>query len=372
MFDYETLRLVWWLLLGVLLTGFAVTDGFDLGAVILMPFVARSDKEKRIVINTVGPVWEGNQVWIILGAGAIFAAWPYVYAVTFSSLYLAMLLVLTGFILRPVSFKYRSKLTNTTWRKVWDALLTISGLIPAFLFGVALGNVVQGLPFYFDDTLRAFYEGHFWQLLNPFALFCGIGSTLLLVAHGGIYLAAKTENPIHDRTIMWARRAMMLFLAVFAIGGLWMAYGITGFKIAQVDPNGPSNPLHKEVITATGAWIKSGNIYWSILLGGFVFGALTVLSARAYRLAFVLSSLTIICGIATIGFSMYPFILPSTLSPKASLTVWDASSSYSTLVIMLVATLIFIPIILVYTGWVYHVLKGKITEALIDQEHSSY
>ena len=158
--SYEILRLIWWALLGILLIGVAVMDGFDLGTAILLPFVGKTDVERRVVINTVGPVWEGNQVWLILGGGAIFAAWPPLYAVAFSGFYLAMFLVLCALILRPAGFKYRSKLTDPTWREVWDWALFVGGLVPALIFGVAFGNVLQGVPFRFDETMRMTYEGN--------------------------------------------------------------------------------------------------------------------------------------------------------------------------------------------------------------------
>ncbi|MGH7225237.1 MAG: cytochrome d ubiquinol oxidase subunit II, partial [Gemmataceae bacterium] len=180
MLAYENLRLIWWALLGTLLIGFAVTDGFDLGVATLLPFVARTDVERRVAINMVGPVWEGNQVWIILGGGAIFAAWPPLYAVAFSGFYLAMFLVLCALILRPVAFKFRSKVANPTWRSIWDWALFIGGLVPSLIFGVAFGNVIQGVPFRFDDTLRMTYEGTLVGLLNPFALLCGLVSVSML------------------------------------------------------------------------------------------------------------------------------------------------------------------------------------------------
>jgi cytochrome d ubiquinol oxidase subunit II len=199
MLDYEILRLIWWLLLGTLLIGFSVMDGFDLGAAMLLPFVARTDKERRLVINTIGPVWEGNQVWLILGAGAIFAAWPILYAVAFSGFYLAMFLALAALILRPVSFKFRSEIENPRWRTFWDYALFISGVVPALIFGVAVGNALRGVPFRFDDTLRMTYEGDLFGLLNPFALLCGLVSCAMLVMHGGAYLALKADQPVADR-----------------------------------------------------------------------------------------------------------------------------------------------------------------------------
>ncbi len=183
--DYETLRVIWWGLLGVLLIGFAVTDGFDLGTGTLLPFVAKTDTERRVVINAVGPVWEGNQVWLIVGGGAIFAAWPPLYAVSFSGFYLAMFAVVFALILRPVAFKYRSKRENPAWRTSWDWALFIGGFVPALIFGVAVGNVLQGVPFRLENDLRIFYEGTtLFELLNPFALLCGLLSVAMLIMHG--------------------------------------------------------------------------------------------------------------------------------------------------------------------------------------------
>src|SRR3990167_7476708 len=212
MLDIEILRIIWWMLLGVLFMGFAVMDGFDLGAATLLPFVAKDDMERRIVLNTIGPVWEGNQVWIILGAGAIFAAWPMIYAVAFSGAYFAvLLLLLTMGISRPVSFKYRSKLPGIFWRRTWDWVVFTGGCLPAIIFGVLMGNVMLGLPFYFDDSMRIFYSGTFLALFSPFALWCGATRLMMLTMHGGLYLAIKTDSPIRERAIFWSRFAACCF-----------------------------------------------------------------------------------------------------------------------------------------------------------------
>ncbi len=170
MLDYESLKLIWWLLVGVLLVGFAIMDGHDMGVGTLLPFVGKDDTERRVVINTVGPHWDGNQVWFITGGGAIFAAWPLVYATAFSGFYWAMLAVLWALFFRPVGFDYRSKISKPTWRKTWDWGLFVGGAVPPLIFGVAFGNLFQGVPFSFDDHLVSTYSGSFWALLNPFAL----------------------------------------------------------------------------------------------------------------------------------------------------------------------------------------------------------
>jgi len=372
--DYEMLRMIWWLLLGVLLIGFAIMDGFDLGAAIISPWVARNDVERRIVMNTVGPVWEGNQVWIILGAGAIFAAWPYVYAVAFSGFYLAMLLLLAGFILRPVSFKYRSKSTDPRWRRLWDGTFFISGFIPALLVGIAVGNVLLGVPFQFDDSLRMTYSGSFWELLNLFALVSGMLSVAMLMMHGALYVSIKTEDPVTSRAIVIARICAVVVIVIFAVAGCWIAWGVEGYSVVNMAHDAPSNPLNKQVSQAMGAWMNNYvHMKWTMVapvlgfLGAFV--VLVWANVRSLqRIVFVASSLSIFGIIATVGLSMFPFILPSSADPTSSLMVWDASSSQATLFIMLIATIFFMPIILAYTAWVYRVMRGKITASHVQSD----
>ncbi|MDX1901095.1 MAG: cytochrome d ubiquinol oxidase subunit II [Gammaproteobacteria bacterium] len=375
--DYATLRIIWWLLLGVLLAGFAVMDGFDLGVAMLLHRVAKSDNERRIVLNTVGPVWEGNQVWLILGAGAIFAAWPDIYAVTFSGFYFAMFLVLLALILRPVGFKYRSKIQSPAWRSFWDGCLFISGFVPALVFGIAIGNVLQGVPFHYDASLRVFYTGHLIALFNPFALLAGLLSVFMLTMHGGIYLAIKTESNIQTHAARQAKAAAALTMITFATAGIALIGFVPGYMITHaMDPNGFSNPLHKTVVQAFGVWFANYKHQPLMMLApacGFIGAALAMIgiARHAFKLAWLASALSIIGIISTVGLSLFPFILPSSSNPEMSLTLWDASSSHLTLFIMLIATLIFMPIILLYTGWVYRVMRGKVTEQTILQNSSS-
>ena len=370
MLDYEILRLIWWALLGILLIGFALTDGFDLGVGMLLPFVAKTDAERRIAINTVGPVWEGNQVWLLLGGGAIFAAWPPLYAAAFSGFYLAMFLVLCALILRPVGFKFRSKIDNARWRATWDTALFIGGLVPALIFGVAFGNLFVGAPFRFDDTLRLIYEGTLIGLLNPFALLCGLVSVAMLTMHGGTYLALKTERTIAARATAAARYAAIALIILCAIAALVTATLLPGHIVAgALAHDGPSNPLLKSVITRPGAWFDNYRAHaWMAIAPILVFaGAVLVIVLRRPLLAFLASGAAVAGVIATAGFALFPFLLPSSLDPKMGLTVWDASSSKLTLFIMLVATLIFLPIVLAYTAWVYRVLRGPVTAAYVER-----
>lgn len=376
--DYETLRVIWWLLLGVLLVGFAVMDGFDLGVGALLPFVARDDSERRVVINTVGPVWEGNQVWLVLGAGAIFAAFPPVYALAFSGFYLAMFLLLVSLILRPVGFKYRSKIQDPTWRCAWDWALFVGGFVPSLVFGVAVGNAIVGVPFHYDDTLRVFYEGNLFGLFNPFSILAGLVSVCMLVMHGAAYLQTKTEGPVADRAASYGRIGALLAAILFVLAGFYVAFGVEGYRIVgTMAADGPSNPLFKHVEKATGAWmdVYAAYPYFAIAPIAGIAGALLAalgFTLRARALTLLASGLGVAGIVATAGVGRFPFILPSSLDPNSSLTVWDATSSHMTLFIMLVCAVIFVPIILLYTAWVYKVMWGKVTEKQIHADQSSY
>lgn len=378
-FDYTTLRVIWWVLLGVLLIGFAVTDGFDMGVAALLPLVAKTETEKRVAINTVGPVWEGNQVWLILGGGAIFAAWPTLYAVSFSGFYFAMFLALVALILRPVAFKFRSKRECPKWRATWDAALVIGGLVPALIFGVAVGNVLLGVPFRFDNTLRIFYDGGLFGLLNPFALATGVLSVLMLSVHGALWLGLKASGQVRVRAGMLALWMIPSAGALFMVLGVVVHLWLPGYVItSELVTDGPSNPLLKEVALMAGGWATNFDTYpwfWlaPIVGVGGLFIAWFALVMRVDWLAFIGSKLSIGGIITTVGLSMFPFILPSSIDPSASLTVWDSSSSETTLFIMLIATLIFMPLILAYTAWVFKVLFGRVTEAYVEENpHTLY
>ncbi|MCJ2177699.1 cytochrome d ubiquinol oxidase subunit II [Novosphingobium album (ex Hu et al. 2023)] len=366
--DYETLRLIWWTLLGVLLIGFALTDGYDLGVASLMPFIGKTDEERRMAINAVAPHWEGHQVWFILGGGAIFAAWPFVYAVSFSGFYPAMFLVLAALILRPVSFKYRSKHADPAWRARWDWALFTGGFVPALVFGVAVGNVLQGLPFRLDSDLRTFYEGTLLGLFSPFALVAGLLSVAMVVMHGAGFLAVKIEEgPVLDRARRIGSVAALIVILLFALGGVWVAIGQMGFRLEGViDPNGPSNPHYLQTVATPGAWMDNyGTHPWMLLAPILGFAgpliALVGIRTRSHVLNLIGTSLATVGIIATVGLSMFPFILPSAIDPQSSLTVWNASSSHLTLWIMLLVTLVFLPIVLTYTAWALKVMFGRVT-----------
>ncbi|HXW26726.1 MAG TPA: cytochrome d ubiquinol oxidase subunit II [Xanthobacteraceae bacterium] len=376
--DYEILRLIWWLFLGVLLIGFAVMDGYDLGVATLLPYVAREDTERRVMLNAIGPHWDGNQVWLILGGGAVFAAWPPVYAASFSGFYIAMFLVLVTLILRPGGFEFRNKFADPRWRAFWDYALFAGGLVPSLVFGVAVGNLLQGVPFRIDADLRILYEGSgLFELLNPFGLLCGLVSVAMLATHGAVYLALRTEGTVAQRARGVVTVGALATVVLFVLGGLWVGIGIDGYAIAgAVVSDGPSNPLLKTVVREPGQWLANyGAHRWMIaapclgVVGPLVAVLLTM--ARWPASAFIASALGIAGIISTAGVSMFPFLMPSDIAPAASLTVWDASSSKLTLFVMLLATLVFLPLVLIYTAIAFRALRGAVTASQIERDSSN-
>ena len=375
LFDYETLKIIWWLLVGALLIGFSIMDGHDMGVCSLLPFVGKDDEERRVIINTIGPHWEGNQVWFITGGGAIFAAWPLIYSAAFSGFYIAMLAVLWTLFLRPVAFEYRSKIPSTTWRNVWDIILFIASGVAPLIFGVAFGNLLQGVPFYLDTDLRVFYTGSFFALLNPFALMCGLLSLSMIIFHGANYLIIRTEGALQKRAVTTSIICGIVVIILFACDGYFVSQ-MNGFIATNLDPNGPSNPLLKHVDIVKGAWLLNYKLYPITILFpvlGFLGAILGIFFANKIRggLAFICSSISMTGIIFTVGSAMFPFLMPSISSPTSSLTLWDCTSSHHTLNIMLVVALIFTPIVLLYTSWAYRVMRGKITTKHIRDNSSN-
>jgi len=378
-FDYETLKVIWWLFIGALLIGFAVTDGFDMGVGALLPFLGRTDEERRVIINSIGATWEGNQVWFITAGGATFAAWPLVYATAFSGFYWALLLVLFALFFRPVGFDYRSKVDDPRWRNAWDWGLFVGGAVPALVFGVAFGNLLLGVPFRFDDTMQVFYAGSFWQLLNPFGLLAGVVSLSMLVMHGAVYLQLRSEDEINARAGTAVMISAIVMMAAFALAGVWLATGIDGYRIVSMPAADTAfTPLAKIVEKAPGAWLANYRSHsWMMAAPalGFLGAAFAIVLSRAGRAlsAFFASSLSVTGVILTAGFTLFPFIMPSSSSPASSLTVWDAVSSHHTLQVMFWVVVVFLPIVLAYTSWVYRVLRGKITvETIRKNQHTAY
>ena len=348
MIDYEILRLIWWLFIGVLLVGFAIMDGQDMGVGSLLPFLGKNDTDRRCMINSVAPHWDGNQVWLLTGGGAIFAAWPLLYGAAFSGFYWAMLIVLLALILRPVGFDFRGKMAGTRWRNTWE-------------------------------SLRPFYTGSFFGLLNPFGLLCGVVSLLMIVFHGANYLVLRTDGDLQRRAMSISTISGIATAALFVLGGVWTYFGIDGMVVsAGLDPAGPSNPLLKTVDIATGAWFANFANYpvlWLVPILA-VLGAMGgVFFAKQLKggMAIVCSSVMLLGIILTPLLSMFPFIMPSSTDPRSSLTIWDCTSSQLTLEVMLFVTLLLLPLVLIYTGWAYRTMSGKLNaEYIRKNDHDLY
>lgn len=370
MLDYGTLREIWWLLLGVLLIGFAVTDGYDLGLGAIYRFITRDDIERRMALEAIEPHWEGHQVWFVLGGGAVFAAWPVLYATSFSGFYFAMLLVLLALILRPVGFNFRNKVANPAWRNLWDWALTIAGAVPSLVFGVAFGNLFLGVPFHFTDAMRPVYDGSFFGLFHPFALLAGVVSLAMLVMHGAIFGAMKIEGTVGDRARGVARIAAMITLVAFIAAGAWLA-ALPGHVVTSaVIADAASSPMGKQVAVEAGAWLanqKTHPLLW-LVPGIAVLALLAVATLRNRALGFAASCIALAAIILTAGIALFPFLLPSSTNPAHGLTVWDASSSQRTLGIMLFCTAAFLPLVLAYSTWAFRIMRGKVTRAHVEEQ----
>lgn len=377
--DYDTLKVIAWLLVGVLLIGFAVSGGYDLGVGTLLPLIGRSDIERRVMLNAIGPTWEGNQVWLVTAIGAIFAVWPAVYAAAFSGFYWLMMLMLFALLFRPVGIEYRSKVSDPRWRNAWDGGMFVAGAVPSLVFGIAFGNVLLGLPFSYDDTLRSTYTGSFFGLLSPFALLCGLVSLSMLTMHGALFLQIRTEGLLRQRAKHAALLAGSLFFIMFALAGIVVATSMSGYRIISMPAvDAVPNILAKVVERLTGGWLANYQAYpetWAapVLAFGGIFSALILSAVNRAVLAFIAGCAALGGVILTAGVALFPFVLPSSSAPNSSLTLWDATSSHLSLTWMLVAVLILLPLVLAYTAWVYRIMRGKVTEQHIrDPSHSSY
>ncbi|PJC87689.1 cytochrome d ubiquinol oxidase subunit II [Vibrio sp. HA2012] len=376
MFDYEILRFIWWVLVGVLLIGFTVTDGFDMGVGALLPVIGKTDSERRVMINSIAPHWDGNQVWLITAGGALFAAWPLVYAVSFSGFYLAMIVTLAALWLRPIGLDYRSKIEDTKWRNMWDIAISISGFVPPIIFGVAFGNLIQGVPFTLNEFVMARYEGSFFGLLNPFGLLCGVISLLMFLLQGSAWLQMKTTDDVYTRSMGVSQLTSALIIVLFIAAGFWVS-GMDGYVIkSSIDTMAASNPLNKEVVREAGAWMANFEKYpllWLAPLLSVLMPLVAIFATRKENggLAFLAASLTNAGIILTAGFTMFPFVMPSSLMPGVSLTMWDSTSSELTLQIMTIIAAVFVPIILAYTIWAYTKMFGRLDAKFIEENKNS-
>ncbi|MEZ9996727.1 cytochrome d ubiquinol oxidase subunit II [Vibrio lentus] len=376
MFDYENLRLFTWAVIGVLLIGFIITDGFDMGVATLLPVLGKSEVDRRIMINSIAPHWDGNQVWLVTAGGAIFAIWPAIYAAAFSGFYLAMILVLATLWLRPLGMDYRAKIDNPQWKKACDIALIVSGFIPPVIFGVGFGNLMIGVPFEFNELLMMSYQGGFWDLLTPFPLLCGLVSLAMVVTQGAAFLQMKTTGDLKQRAQRVIVCMALVTVGLFVVGGLY-AYTLPGYLITSpVVTDGVSNPLLKHVVKFDDLLLHNYENY-PILLAIPALGIIGMLSCAVMTrlnragLAFASSSLSIASIITTAGVALFPMIMPSSLMPSHSLTLWDGTSSELTLSIISVVAVIVVPIILGYTIWCYYKMFGRLDSQYIHDNSSS-
>lgn len=330
-----TLQITWFLLIGLLLTVYAILDGFDLGLGFWHLF-ARKDEERRMLIQSVGPVWDGNEVWLLTGGGAIFAAFPPVYATVFSGFYLALMLLLLALIFRAVSVEFRSKVESPGWRKAWDLAFSLGSSLAALLFGVALGNLLRGLPLDAEGN----FTGSFFTLLNPYALLIGAVGFCMLLTHGALYVALKTGGELETRARGWARTAWYFYLGLFVLASVVTIAAMPGLL---------DNYLHSPILFGIPVLALS----FIVLLGVFVIKGNP-------RRAFLFSALSIVGLMTTAGASLFPRFVPTLGAPELSLTAFNASSSELTLTTMLILALIGMPIVITYTVWVHKKFAYKI------------
>ncbi|WP_308721581.1 cytochrome d ubiquinol oxidase subunit II [Komagataeibacter xylinus] len=376
---YAILKIVWAAVLGVLFIGLGTMVGMDMGVGTLLRFVGRNDGERRTALNIIGPHWDGNQVWFILGGGAIFAAFPTLYGTSFSAFYVVMITLLFSMILRPVAFEYRSKADSTLWRASWDWVFLVSGFVPMFIYGAAFGNVLEGVGYHFGWTGQYYQDESFLSyLLNPFAMLCGLMSVGLSIYQGGAMLMLRADDPIWSRARRYAMGGGLVAASLFVMGGIWVQF-LPGFVMtAPVNPAMPANPLHgQSVAMVAGGWMHNFHAHpalWLLPLGGLgcMLAGVAMLAAGRTVAGWWLGLGAWAGTITTVGCAMFPFLMPSSTVPDQSLTVWNSTASEYGLGCMLVVAGIFVPIILSYTSWCYYVMRGKVHTADVVNDTHSY
>jgi cytochrome d ubiquinol oxidase subunit II len=328
------LNTLWFILIGVLFIGFFILEGFDYGVGIILPFISKDDRTRRVVINTIGPLWDGNEVWLITAGGAMFAAFPHWYATMFSGFYLALVLMLVALILRGVAFEFRSKDKNPTWRKTWDWMIFIGSFVPALLWGVAFGNLTRGVPI--DANMN--YVGGFWNLLNPYSLVYGLAALSLFTLHGAIFIYLKTGDDLSEKARVLAGK-LWLPAVILVFGTVIYGYFETDF-FSKLGVNPGASPIIAGGALLFTAWfIKNKKGGW----------------------AFTMTAMTIAFSAITVFMGLYPRVMISSINESFSLTVQNASSTPYTLKIMSIVALIFVPIVLMYQGWTYWVFRKRLT-----------
>jgi len=329
------LNIIWFILYGVLITGYAILDGFDLGVGVLHLFT-KNEKEKRINLNAIGPVWDGNEVWLLTAGGALFAAFPIVYATVFSAFYLALMLLLLFLIFRAVSMEFRGKIESVRWKSVWDWSFGLGSLVPALLFGVAVGNIMRGIPLNSDGV----FTGNFFGLLNPYSLLVGVLSLTMFTMHGAVYLTLKTDGDQKKKMISLIPKLWIAFVALYFLITLY-----TMFEASFLFQGILGNPLF---------WL-----FFIILLASILYLPIAI-KGEKFGKAFITSSTIISSLIGLAAVSLFPRLTPSLTNLDFSLTIYNASSTPRTLMTMLIIALIGMPIVIAYTILIYKVFKGKV------------
>ncbi|QJC29507.1 cytochrome d ubiquinol oxidase subunit II [Enterobacteriaceae endosymbiont of Plateumaris pusilla] len=378
MLDYNVLRIIWWFLIGFLVIGFLITDGLDMGVGILLFIIGKNNIERRIMINSIAPHWDGNQVWLITVGGALFAAWPIVYATLFSSFYIPMIIMLLSLFLRPVGFEYRSKIKNYKWQKICDILISIGSIIPPIIIGIAMGNLLKGIPFYIDRYFRIHSELHFLNLFNIFSIIISLTSITMFINQASTYLQFRINDKyINYRTNIITQISSIMLIIFFILSFINTMFYIKGYKIITLIENNFNNIVKKEILHSYGFWFSNFQKHYYLLiipLLCLILPIFTIIFSRYKKklMTFISSSLTIIFIVCTIGITMFPLIIPSNIMPSHSLTMWNATSSKLTLNIMLYAAVIFVPIILSYTFWCYKKMFYPITREEIKNNTNNY
>ncbi|QJC29948.1 cytochrome d ubiquinol oxidase subunit II [Enterobacteriaceae endosymbiont of Plateumaris sericea] len=379
MLDYDILRIIWWFLIGILVIGFLITDGLDMGVGILLFIIGKNNIERRIMINSIAPHWDGNQVWLITVGGALFAAWPIVYATLFSNFYIPMIIMLLSLFLRPVGFEYRSKIKDNKWQKICDILISIGSIIPPIIIGLAMGNLLKGIPFYIDKYFRIHSELNFLNLFNKFSIMISITSFIMFINQASTYLQFRINDKyISYRTNIITQISSIMLIIFFILSFINTIFYIKGYKVNTLIENNFNNIINKkEILYSYGFWFSNFQKHYYLLiipLLCLILPIFTIIFSRYKKklMTFICSSLTIIFIVCTIGITMFPLIIPSNIMPSHSLTMWNATSSKLTLSIMLYAAIIFIPIILSYTFWCYKKMFFSLTREEIKNNTNNY
>ncbi|MCH9770243.1 MAG: cytochrome d ubiquinol oxidase subunit II [Gammaproteobacteria bacterium] len=367
------------MILGLVLVIYACTAGYDSGITMFMPFF-RQESKRRVLLNVSAPTWDGNLTWIVFAGGGMFVVWPAVYSTAFSGMYAALLLVLWSLFFRPPGYEYRSKLPSHTWKRCWDFGLFISSFMPVFLFGVATGNAFVGFPFHFDPhTYRVFFTGSIFNLLSPFGVLSGAISVVMILMHGAAYAMHRTEGELYHTV----RRLHIIFAAIllllFTITGI-VIMNMSGYHLIASPPHPTITPLLNKVGSMSGDWFLSYAQYPWKFYGPIIAYAGIIISmwanhVRWLRAAFWSSCFGVGGIIATAGFSLFPFIMPSSTNPNQSLTVWNATSSQYALNIMLYVGVVLLFIILCYKIFAFHTIwsqKPTLTEQDLLQDKQEY